>query len=296
MVNHAGQDLHGKSFARMDLHGADFTGANLRGADFGGADLSDANFEDARIGLGRGAVALYGLSAAALGALTGFLASWLGEHVRRAFDSPFPGTRLVAFVITAEIVLYVLAALWRGTPFAMRQVALPGLALLATTGVIAIVFGAPGARVATLFATAAATTALFVLVIAVAAFARGLATAGSRVLMAAVLAATVLGVRRADGTGLAVTVALVSTVASGWVRRGDRRMPGAARALEELKTVGGTSFRDANLAGANFTGARVRNTDFRGARLERARFDGAREIAFCRFDPGAAPAARTEKP
>jgi hypothetical protein len=145
------------------------------------------------------------------------------------------------------------------------------------------------------FAAAVATIGLSVLVLGFAELARAIAVAGAEIVMVVATVATILGVRQADGVGLALAVGVVSTVASVWAKRGDARTPVLNRAIDKVMTRGGTSFRGADLTGVNFDGARVRNADFRGAHLDHARFDGAREIAFCRFDPGKGPSFHRER-
>ncbi|HZU85731.1 MAG TPA: pentapeptide repeat-containing protein [Polyangiaceae bacterium] len=277
-----------RSYAGRDLRGASFAGADLRGADFGGADLRGASFQGARTGLGPGALAAEAILVVLLGAASGLGASWMGERIRAAVFDPRPGPRVLGLVLLSEVILYAAAAIARGTPFAVRYVALPVSALFAVVAVGLVATRTGGAREVAM----ALAVPLFVLlvgsIIGVAAFARAAAFSAAPWLFFVVLVATVVGVRGANGTAMAVLVAVVATVVGARGRRLDaRRATGVARLLARMMTWGGTSFRGARLDDADFAGARLRNTDFRGAAVAGARWDDAAEIEFCAFDAGA---------
>lgn len=281
----AHQDLRGRSFEESALEGADFEGADLRGANFKGARLRGAHLAGARTGRRTTAVILLAVVAIVLGGVAGYLGSWTGEAIRHMLtNTSRPGIQVVALILSAEVLLFVVGTLWRGEVFAVRYVAAPTITLFVVAGLFAVVTRLGGLRELRVALVFAAFVVLLVLVIALGAFARALAAEGAKLVVLGVMLATVFGVRHATGTVVAIMVAVTATVLSERARKGDARALVASRVAENVMAVGGTSFRGADLEGANFRGACLRNTDVRGAKLEGVCWDDAVEIDHCRFD------------
>ncbi len=283
----AHQDLRGRSFAESALEGANFEGADLRGANFKGASLRGARLAGARTGRRPHAVILLAVAAIVLGGVAGYLGSWTGEEIHHMLlNASKPGIQVVALILSAEVLLFVVGTLWRGEVFAVRYVALPTITLFVAAGLFAVVTGVGDLRSLRVALVFAAFVALLVMVIALGAFARELAAEGAKLVVLGVILATVFGVRHATGTVVAVMIAVTATVLSHRARKRDPRAVVSGRVAENLMAVGGTSFRGADLEGANFRGARLRNTDVRGAKLDGVCWDDAVEIDHCRFDTG----------
>jgi hypothetical protein len=281
------RSLRGESFIACDFVGTDFTGSDLRGANFAHANLRGAVLREVVTGLGPLAAAGYGVLGVVLGVVTGFAASWTGAWVNGALHAPGPGLRVLGAILLATIIADAVATLWRGAPFALEHVAVPMFAIVVVAGLVVLLSGWGSARDFGLAMTGAASIVIIAMAIGVGAFARAVSLAAGRWLLLAVFLGTVVGVRLSNGIAVALTVAVVATVLGLKARHRDVRAGVASYAFERLLTLGGTSFRNANLEGADFSGVRVRNTDFRGANLVGTRWGDALEIDFCRFDPGA---------
>jgi hypothetical protein len=281
------RSLRGRSLIACDFIGTDFTGSDLRGANFAHANLRGAVLREVWTGLGPLAAAGYAALGVVLGVVTGFAASWTGAWIHSALHAPGPGLRVLGALLVATIVADAVATLWRGAPFALEHVAVPMFAIVVVAGLVVLLSGWGSPHDFGLAMTGAASIVVIASAIGVGAFARAVSLAAGRWLLLAVLVGTVVGVRLSNGLAVAVTVAVVATVMGLKARHRDVRAGVASFAFERVLTLGGTSFRNANLEGADFSGARVRNTDFRGANLVGARWGDALEIDFCRFDPGA---------
>jgi hypothetical protein len=290
------EDLRGQSLANRDLSGSDFTGSDLRGADFSHADLRGAVFRGARTGLPAPAVGARLALGAVLGAASGFAASWTGDWIRHGLFGPRPGMQVLALFVASEIIVYAVATVWRGAPFAMRHVTLPMLAIIATATVVVLLTGLGGARDVGIALAAAACVFFIAFAIGAGALARSSAQSGSNWLLLFVVVGTVVGVRLSTGVGVAASVAVLATLAGLRAHHGHPFGGAASIALQRTMSLGGTSFRDANLQDADFCDACLRNTDFRGAQIDQTHWNDPREVDFCRFDPGVrAPAKAPSK-
>ena len=277
MSRPSGRDLKGRSLRGADLHGADLHDADLRGADLSGADLRGADLRGACLGLTPSASALHTAAAAAVAALGGFTASWTGERIRAALLSDDGARQIGGLLLSAELLICLVAMVWRGPWFALRRVLPPTTALLLLTSLGAIVVRRSFAGLVVVG---------FVLLIAVVCtaelLARGLSRAVSKLAVVVVLGAWLVGARLASGQLTAVLVAVATGIAG--MHADDRRTPWLTRQVRRFATVGGTCLRTADLRDARLTDARLHSSDLRGARLEGADWRSAREIRFCRFD------------
>jgi uncharacterized protein YjbI with pentapeptide repeats len=276
-----------------DLQGADLHQADLRGVDLSGADLRGADLRGARTGLGPRALVVDLVLASAAAGAAGFVASWMGAFIAKANHSADPSTHGAGLILSSELALCLLAILWRGTWFAIRHVALPTMVLLVVMAIqLALLEGKTHAALLAL--SVVGLSFLFGAMMTTVALARAVASA-SHVLPVVVLVAGAwfAGAAAEHGRLLAVTVAVVATVAAARAKAGSSSSPRLSRWLKRIATRGGTSFRNADLRGARVTDALFRNADFRGARCDGIDWDASSEIGVCSFDEGGdAPPAK----
>jgi uncharacterized protein YjbI with pentapeptide repeats len=277
--------LRGADLREADLHDVD-----LRGADLSGADLRGADLRRARTGLGTNAAVVQTFVAALVAALGGYTSSWLGETIRHAFQSPNPARQLGGVILGAEILLCLGAMVWRGTFFTLTRVLPPTVALLllSTVGVMVARGTVQGSGSAII-----ALVVLFVVVLLAVALARAMALGVHTLSVVVVFVAWLLGASAASGRVLMILTAVATIVAGMRAAAGSETSPRLSRWAARIATLGGTSFRSADLRGARVAEARFRCADLRGARLDGLDWQAVREVAFCAFEDGSAPARKT---
>jgi uncharacterized protein YjbI with pentapeptide repeats len=281
-----------KDLRGQDLSGKDLSGADLRGADLSRANLRDADLQGARTGLGTTAAVGLTVAACAIAVVGGFTASWLGHTIRRALQSADGETQLAGVVLTAELLLCLFTMVWRGTFFTIARVLPPTIALLVLSTVLMVAVGGSSRG---LGPAIIAIAVLFVVVLVAVTFARAIAAGVHSLSMVAVVVAWFLGARAASGHVTALLTAFATVVTGMRAASGSETSPLLSRWVRRIATVGGTSFRGADLTGARVADAVFRSTDLRGARFDGVDWNAAREVSFCAFDSGANVAQRRPK-
>jgi len=287
------RDAQGHTLRGADLHGADLQRADLRGVDLSGADLREADLGEVRTGLGTGAAIAKTVAAAAIAAAGGFTSSWVGQAIRHAVQSHDPVDQIGGVLLSAELAICLGAMVWRGTLFTAERVLAPttSLLLLTSIGLVSLRGSVHGSGLLIL-----TVLALFSVMVAAVALARAMASAVSRLSLIVVLVAWLLGARGASGNAAAVLVALATAVAGFRAAGGSEGSPRISAWARRLATLGGTSFRSADLRNAKLADAQLRCADLRGARLDGVDWSVAREIDFCRFDGVACAPPRKKIP
>jgi len=292
-VSHPGiREIQGRSLRGADLNGVDLHRADLRGVDLSDADLRGADLREVRTGLGKGAAVAMTVAAMAIAAGGGFVASWVGETVRRAIQSRDPARETAGVLLAVEILVCLAAMMWRGTRFTVERVMAPtGMVLVVTSLGLLVLRGSfrgSGLTMLTLLV-------LFSVMVAADVLARAIASAVGPVSTVALLAAWILGARGASGNIAVVLVAIATFVAGRRAAGGSEGSPRLSAWVRRLATLGGTSFRSADLRDAKLGGARLRCSDLRGARLDGVDWLVAQEIDFCHFDAVACAPPRKKK-
>lgn len=290
------RDLRGQAFQKADLHDADLRCADLRGTNLSGADLRGADLRGALTGLGRRALVLKLAATAAACAGGGVVASWLGETIKKAMDSPDAGVRTGGYIVSAEIILCLIALVWRGTLYVLRSILPPTTALLFLAAVELSAFRGPvhGVRLAL---AVFALVGLFVVLVGVVSLGRAVASGSHNIGLLLMLVAWLLGAQVFGGQVFSVLMAVATAVAGMRARAGSSTSPRLSRWAHLLGTRGGTSFRGADLGGALVADARFRNSDFRGVRAEGVDWESCSELDFCQFDesPSVPPRKRFKR-
>ena len=279
------QNLRGCSFKAQDLTGANFSNADIRGADFTQAVLIGANFNSAKAGLKQSWLLALQSVLFLLAMLAGFISAYAGTWVGGLLVKIETPTEKL-FVASFALILFlgfVLISTFRGIGselwfFAIAVVtsivtilALPGtsnsrayavlLALVVVVDIAGILIGAIAIAISRILSNIWWRLAIIELV------ALGGATLG-----------TVAGLAEIKNTfalisAFAITVpaAIALVGLSFYIGRraiaGDKKYVLIRSIAIYLCTLGGTSFRGANLTNADFSSATLKNTDLRSANL-----------------------------
>ena len=301
-----GVNLRGQSFKGQDLSGCDFSGADIRSADFTGATLCGANFSGATAGLQRrwaiGSLLILFLilvpTNLLVGAIFGVFEDWI-------VDVSGVGYELEGWIGLFLVVNLYFIAIRQGIVSALRLAAVVfAIAVTAmVTVVVTVVVTGTGAIVSTVegaisSASNSAGAVTVVVTGTVTSASAGAITEAAIIPLASVGAFifVVVGAGAGVGTGavegagagaivLAIACTLVSTYIGWRALKEDPRDAWIRSAAIAFATIGGTSFRSANLTGATFTQATLKSTDLRWAtltltnwhqskRLDRARVGG----------------------
>jgi uncharacterized protein YjbI with pentapeptide repeats len=251
----SGKNLRGRNFKGQDLTGAKFIGADIRGANFTNALLREADFTRAKAGLqGYWTIFIVTVSlflSVISGFMSGFASSWIAVFLILNIVKQYT-------IISAVLMPIVLAIFFIDT---IRQ----GLRAVAVAVAVAgAVAGA--ATIAAVMAGAAAATG---------------AVAGAAAATGAVAGAAATGVGAIAGTGTATIAGAVTGLGmylAGRALAGEEKYAWIHTTAIAITTIGGTSFRNADLTDANFTEATLKSTDFRTANLNRTCFRNTEKL------------------
>lgn len=276
--NFAGQNLRGRSFKGQDLSGADFSDTDLRGANFTGATLIGANFSKAETGVQKRWVAFQLVISFFLSELAGIFVAYTGAWVTIFFAPRYiPSSRIatgIAMIITLIIIFF--AIVRQG--FTVKAFG----TMTWTLALVAFAYALSGSDpLVVLFAGAVVALAVVVFSVALA-----LSEAGSFIAwlglflglfqggFVGAFAVSWSGAGSFDfaliGAGFgAVVTALLSVYTAGRALKGDPKFDELLKFIVGFASIGGTSFRGADLTKANFTKAYLKSSDFRNSRKQR---------------------------
>ncbi len=277
--NFVGQNLRGKSFKRQDLSGSDFSGADLSGANFTGATLIGANFSKAETGVQKRWLAFQLVISFFLSAWTGFLAAYTGVWVT-LFLTPFNITSIriatfIAIIITLIVIIF--AIVRQG--FTAKAFGKMALALVLVSYTLLLLSGTNPLVLLAVAVVAVAVVAFSVVILSgtlvlswEGAFVGWLGGALSGGFSGAMVG--LLGGARSSDSALvgaavgAVGTMLLSVYAALRTLKGDPKFDTFLKFIVGFASIGGTSFRGADLTKANFTKAYLKSSDFRNSRKQ----------------------------
>ena len=270
--NFAGQNLRGRSFRGQDLSGADFSGADLRGAKFTNATLIGANFSKAETGVLKRWLAFQLVIAFFLSVLSGLFTAYTGV-VTTLFPAPY-NIEIIRIVPSMAMIIIFWAAIIRQGFTAIALVMIAGalalvtfvFALLGDFALLPIVFG--GVVVALAVVILSWTFALSRGVVFLGALA-GACYGALPSLFVGWFGAGSVSSALAGSMILASGTVLLSVYNAWRALKGDPKFDELLKLIVGFASIGGTSFRGADLTTANFTKAYLKSSDFRNSRKQR---------------------------
>ena len=318
--DYSNQNLRGRNFRGQDLRGANFANARIQGANFRGADLTGANFAGARAGLQKRWVLVLTIAAPLVSAICGFLYWIPAAIVLLIFDIDSVQNRAAGWMGIIFLIVFYTIVLRKGLFSGGTAAAATGTAAIiaiaaVTTAVAAAIAAAVGAVAIAVAATAAivvvvaaatitiavaaivlvaaiATIAAAVAIAAVAAIAAAVVATGIAFAGVAVVAAIAAAIRETGdftrSTSAAVACTILSLILVNFYMtwrafEGDERHAWMLRFAAVFASIGGTTFRDADLTDADFTGAVLKNAHFQGATLIRTCWKNAQKLRLARI-------------
>ena len=271
-------DLRGQSFKGKDLSDADFSEADIRSANFTSANLRGAKFTGAKCGLQKRWATLLVILSWLLAGISGLSSLLTAGIVSLVLESDL-NSQITGCVCLTVIIFFFIITIRQGIRTGviviatLLTIALLGLFFLSSLGITSGVIGA--------FSVVG--VALVVgIVVATVAVVWAVTVAGKRAGVIAILLTGLLII--ANPKELVVTLAVAFAVTLmviyiAWrVMNGDKRDVWMRSFTIAFATIGGTSFRGADLTDTNFTGAKLKSTDLRKATLTRVRWYGAKML------------------
>lgn len=296
-----GVKLRGQNFKGTDLSDSSFSGADIRGTNFTNANLKRASFTYSKCGLQRRW--LIGLLSIPLmlSLFAGILSFMAGYVATLGLTSTTYGTRVAGwaalFTLTLLSVLIFRKGILMGTfasgisvsiLFASAIFVSIGASLFTSDpaelgGYIGVFFFtvtlASMFMIAVVFSMALTITTAFGVAGAAASVSMGVVAFAFLNTLAAIDVGTETGIFEAIVMNATL---LVSSYFSWRVLKGDERESWIKAASIAFSTIGGTSFRGADLTDADFSHARFKGTDFRRSQLIRTCWKNAKSLKLTR--------------
>jgi len=274
--NYAGQNLRGRSFKGQDLSGADFSGADLRGTNFTDAIVREANFSKVKTGVQRLCLAFQLIISFSMVAFSGMLATFTGGWIAIFFSPEYTSygfaPRIAVIIIPIVFFFAIIRQGITAAVFGTMAVAVAGVGVWAV-----VVKGGVAEVLAVAGALGLAWAWAWIGAVAVAmAMAGAEAFAGSETeaLVGAMVLAMAVEVALAfagsgSETGTWARVTLLLSIYVAWrTLKGDLKFDILLKFAVAFASIGGTSFRGADLRNANFTQANLKSSDFRNSRQQ----------------------------
>lgn len=276
--NYAGQNLRGRSFKGQDLSGSDFSGTDLRGTDFTNAIAIGANFSKVETGVQKRWLAVQLVISFFLSELAGIFVAYTGTWVTIFFVPRYvPSSRIatgIAMIITLFIIFFAIVRqgftvkAFGTMTWTLALVAF-AYALSGSDPLVVLLAGAVVALAVVVFSVALALTEAGSFIAWLGLF-LGLFQGG----FVGAVAVSWSGAGSFDfaliGAGFgAVVTALLSIYTAGRALKGDPKFDELLKFIVGFASIGGTSFRGADLTKANFTKAYLKSSDFRNSRKQR---------------------------
>ncbi|MBD2438768.1 pentapeptide repeat-containing protein [Nostoc sp. FACHB-110] len=286
------KNLRGQSFRGQDLVNADFSGADLRGVNFTNAILAGATFKQVLSGLTYSRTIFLGFGLLLLSFLSACILVLVGTFVALGIQTKDPIVNYQVLTVTVIwLIIFLLLTIYRGLGKALGASAIAIGATLATIlpifiglsdkcrdaiqNAIEIILASLAIAFVNVGVTIVAVTGATAIMLA-GNFGQGI------VGMMAVLTTTLallVGSKNpfstnnvfASSIAFGVTITLITlSYYIGWrAIAGDKKYAIIRSIAITICSLGGTSFRGANLSDADFTSATLKHTDLRGAILTR---------------------------
>ncbi|BAZ39544.1 rfrA pentapeptide repeat-containing protein [Calothrix sp. NIES-4101] len=296
-LNFTGKDLRGRSFRGVNLAGANFSHADIRGTNFSDTTLIGANFHQVQAGLENYQLFLLSCLALSLSAICGFAAAFSGIiatdfiffAVREGFKFTLlaGGIALITLVVFCVLIVHQALEVALGTAAVVGAIAIAMAAIMAIDGVIA--GSVAGVLVAVGIALALVMAVAFVMMVTLTrsfGFFAALLAVGSGGICGVYLGGIITNKVVALNVGI-ITVIIGTLLAIYLTQQvfSDEVKFAFIRGLGiYLASVGGTSFRNANLTNVCFQQARLKHVDFRNSILKHTNFHLAEKLDFARLN------------
>ena len=274
--------IQGKPYKSRNLTGHDFSHTNLTGADFTNAILKDTNFTDAILGISKCQLLLLLSGALILSSLSGLCYSLSVRTILRSsiFDKITLSNLLSNINIISSFIIFMIATLRKGFVAGLYLgllTLLPALALGAipikeSNGIALGFFDA--LQAVSLLAIGLAITAISTSGVAITLGSLPVAIVGTSIM--AILAALTMKINEAVAT--TVIISLAGHYIAWRALAGDRNFAWIHSIAVTFASIGGTSFRNADLTNACFSYATLKSTNLEGANLNKTCFHKAKKL------------------
>lgn len=302
-ANFKAADIRGADFTNAILRGADFSGAiaglqgsivtnfsnaDIRSTNFTGATLIGTKFSNGKAGLQQQWIITLMFASLLLSSLSGLFSTVTGAWSVYLLSSALGDQVAGLIIIASSIFFFFSIILEQGLQAFPKALGIAGaiVGILSIVGAIAgnaslpvsvmggwagVIFGTGVGIITVVLALAVSTsTAVFVVWAGAVAGGMALGLAVSVTIVASVFSSVTLEVLAGVGSlSMAVAVGGVSTYIGRQALAGDQRYAFLREMAIAFATIGGTSFRLANLTDSDFTLATLKGTDFRKANLTR---------------------------
>lgn len=269
-----GENLRGENFQGKNLFDTDFSGADIRSTNFTDANLCGANFTNSKAGLHRCWIICLLLIVFLLDSISGFFASLVGNTSAYIFDSGNYENQIIGLVTLVTLLICCVTLLRKGIIATATVV----LFLNTITFIGALATFHPVGHEVLVAATGTVVVLGVSIVIVAVIVAITVVIARAWAVLVADLVGTIISCLASGivyGT-LASIVAIISvlTIISvsaciGYcVLKGSSRDAWIRSAAIAFATIGGTSFRGANLTDVDFTKAQLKSADFRDSKIK----------------------------
>jgi len=282
-------NLQGQSFKGQDLSGANLSEADIRSTNFTEARLRGTNFSDATAGLQRHWTIFWVLVAWVLAVAAGMTSAFAGYAILLIFGSNL-GDLVAGWFALMILAGFFIVMVRKGTVTGAFVGAFAGASSVAIAGAVAFavafafpisdafaIAGTVAGIIAFAFAGAVAIAVIVAFATAVAGTVSG-AIAGIAVVAGGLIVA-VIGTFAVAGAFIVAIAGVLLSAYIGWrALQEDPREAWIRSITIAFATIGGTSFRDADLTQANFFRCTLNSTDLRRARLMQTNWHRAQHL------------------
>lgn len=300
--NFSSRNLQGCNFSRKNLTGADFRDADIRGANFTNAILENANFQNAKAGIQPKNIALFLIAMFILFGVSGGASALASVNLTALFYRNYTQQfTIVPGVVSLFAILLFFGIMVRrgfGGDLAIATGILTGLVAAILWGYLWLVFGLSGTAIAnqtgwSLLGAAAWEFVGFTLGTVIFVAAKLLFRSNRYILwigwvIGAILSSNASRLLKHTPINwydfwlpnliVIVLFAFICGYISWQVTASNGKFIYIYKLAVNFCTIGGTSFRKANLTGADFTHATFTSTDFSDAKLIDTNFYLANKI------------------
>ncbi|KYC38726.1 low-complexity protein [Scytonema hofmannii PCC 7110] len=315
--NFSGKNLQGRDFRGQNLTGADFSNSNIRGTNFTNAILKNANFQNAKAGLPRKQlfcwILLTLMITIILGVFSGFAPVFTGYLLFPYSVSP--DNFFASLIVLSIFIVFAITTVYKGLSAAFFAVSCTGILCGFLLGIMTGKIIGISAGIVSVTVTALIVCIMLIIMAFLVTVAEQIA--GIRIAIVAlgiIFVSGLIGTTTGTITGVAVAevfagvnklslfkaqavqeAAISATVGSvavilfvsyiSWQTYiEDGKFAWMRKLAIAVSSMGGTSFRKADLTGANFSYATLSNADFFEAKLIRTNFYLARKLSLAKLD------------